>query len=76
MMKDLVEYVARALVNNPDAVSVTEIRNDFNITLELTVDPADAGKIIGKDGRIVKAIRMLVGVIAAREGKRVNLEVL
>ncbi len=76
MMKDLVEYIARNLVNNPEAVKVTEIRNDFNITLELSVDPADAGKVIGKDGRIVKAIRTLVGIIAAREGKRVNLEVI
>jgi len=76
MMKDLVEYIARNLVNNPDAVKVTEIRNDFNITIELSVDPTDAGKIIGKDGRVVKAIRTLVGIIAAREGKRVNLEVI
>lgn len=76
MMKDLVEYIARNLVNNPEAVKVTEIRSDFNITLELTVDPADTGKVIGKDGRIVKAIRTLVGIIAAREGKRVNLEVI
>jgi uncharacterized protein len=76
MMKDLVEYIARNLVNNPEAVKVTEIRNDFNITIELSVDPTDAGKIIGKDGRVVKAIRTLVGIIAAREGKRVNLEVI
>ncbi len=76
MMKDLVEYIARNLVNNPDAVKVTEIRNDFNITLEVSVDPTDAGKIIGKDGRVVKAMRTLVGIIAAREGKRVNLEII
>ncbi len=75
-MKDLVEYIVARLVNHPDAVKVTEIRGDFNITIELTVDPADVGKIIGKDGRVVKAIRALVGIIAAREGKRVNLEVM
>ena len=59
-MKELVEVIAKALVDNPDEVLVTEKENGKNITVELHVAPSDMGKVIGKQGRIAKAIRSVV----------------
>ena len=59
-MKDLLLYIARNLVENPDAVSVKEIQGDQELTLELHVAPDDMGKVIGRQGRIAKEIRVLV----------------
>ena len=59
-MKELVEVIAKALVDNPDEVAVTESVKDDEIVLELTVAPSDMGKVIGKQGRIAKAIRCLL----------------
>ena len=59
-MKELVEVIAKALVDNPDEVVVTEKENGRNITVELHVAPSDMGKVIGKQGRIAKAIRSVV----------------
>ena len=59
-MKDLLLYIARNLVENPDAVSVTEVEGDQELTLELRVAPDDMGKVIGRQGRIAKEIRTLV----------------
>ena len=59
-MKELVEVIAKALVDNPDEVAVTESVKDDEIVLELTVAPSDMGKVIGKQGRIAKAIRSVV----------------
>lgn len=74
-MKELVEVIAKALVVNPDAVVVTEkVENDETI-LELNVDPADMGKVIGKQGRIAKAIRCVVKAAASREDKKAVLEI-
>jgi hypothetical protein len=75
-VKQLVEYIARSLVDDPGAVSVTEIEGDKSLILELRVAPDDMGKIIGKQGKIAKAIRTLTKATAAKEGKRVSVEIL
>ena len=74
-MKDLLLYIAQNLVDNPDAVSVTEIDRDGEVTLELRVAPEDMGKVIGRQGRIAKEIRTLVRSVAQRTGKRVFVEI-
>jgi hypothetical protein len=74
-LQGLVEYIAKNLVEAPDQVSVNVIENSSTITLELSVGQGDMGRVIGKSGRIANAIRTLVRVAAAREGKRVNLEI-
>jgi predicted RNA-binding protein YlqC (UPF0109 family) len=74
-MKELVEYLARSLVDHPDSVSVKEIKGPSAITLEVTVADSDMGRVIGRRGRVVNAMRSLVEVVAARQGKRVTLEI-
>ncbi len=74
-MKELVEFIARSLVDDPDAVRVTEIEADQLTTYEIEVAPDDVGKLIGRQGRIVKAIRSVVRASAARRGMRVAVEV-
>ena len=74
-MKDVVEVIAKALVNNPDEVVVTETETDRETVLELKVAPSDMGKVIGKQGRIAKAIRSVVKVAASKEDKRVTLDI-
>jgi uncharacterized protein len=74
-MKELVLNIARALVDNPNAVSVEEIENNNEIILKLRVDQEDMGKVIGKQGRIAKAIRTVVKSAANREQKRVTVEI-
>ena len=75
-MKELVEYIARSLVDHPEMVRVTQVEGEQSIILELQVAQEDMGKVIGKEGRIANAIRTLVKVAAAREGKRAVLEIL
>ena len=74
-MKELIEVIAKALVNNPDAVVVTETVTERETVLTLSVDPADMGKVIGKQGRIAKAIRTVLKAQAVREDKRVSLDI-
>ncbi|MCS7040912.1 MAG: KH domain-containing protein, partial [Caldilineales bacterium] len=74
-MKDLVEYIAKALADKPQQVQVSEIEGEAALVLELRVAPEDMGRIIGKDGRTANAIRTLVRVLAAKQGKRVTLEI-
>jgi len=74
-MKDLVEFIARSLVDDPDSVRVAEIESDQLTTYEIEVAPDDVGKLIGRQGRIVKAIRSVVRAAGARQGKRVTVEV-
>ena len=74
-MKDLVEVIAKALVDNPDEVSVTETENEKAIVLELRVAQSDMGKVIGKQGRIAKAIRSVVKAAASKEDKKVIVEI-
>ncbi len=66
-MKELVEVIAKALVNNPDEVVVIETEEDGETRLDLSVDPSDMGKVIGKQGRIAKAIRTVLKVAASKE---------
>lgn len=74
-MKDLVEVIAKALVKNPDQVSVTAVQNDGGTVLELRVAPEDMGKVIGKQGRIAKALRTVVKAAATRGNERVSVEI-
>ena len=74
-MKDLVEYIAKSIVNEPDAVKVEEEENEEGLTLKLQVADDDKGRIIGKQGRIAEAIRALLRVKAAKAGTRVRLEI-
>jgi predicted RNA-binding protein YlqC (UPF0109 family) len=74
-MKDLVEYIAKALADNPSQVHVSEIEGENSLILELRVSPDDMGRIIGKGGRTANAMRTLVRVLAAKQGKRVTLEI-
>ena len=74
-MKDLVEYVARFLVRNPDAVNVTETVRDGVATLELRVAEEDLGRVIGKEGRTAKALRAILTAAAARKNQRVVLDI-
>ena len=75
-MKEVLEVIAKSLVENPDEVNVTEIVNDDSTTLELRVADGDMGKVIGKQGRIAKALRTVVKAAASREDKHVSVEIL
>jgi len=75
-MSQLVEMIAKALVDYPDRVTVKEVESDQAVTLELRVAPEDMGKVIGKQGRIAKAIRTVVKAAAVKENKRVVVEIL
>ncbi len=75
MMKELVEVLAKALVDHPDEVVVTETEKDNATVVELRVSPTDMGKVIGKQGRIAKAIRSLVKAAASRDDKKVVVEI-
>ncbi|MCY6959503.1 MULTISPECIES: KH domain-containing protein [Clostridium] len=75
-MKDLLEVIAKSLVDDPDMVSVNEIVGEQSIILELKVSPEDMGKVIGKQGRIAKAIRTVVKAAAVKENKRVVVEII
>jgi uncharacterized protein len=75
-MKELVEFIVKSLVDNPDEVRVNAFEDRSQTTLELSVAADDMGRVIGKNGRVINSIRSLVQVSAAKEGKRVNLEVL
>ena len=74
-MKELVEVIAKALVENPDEVAVTESVKNDELVIELNVAPSDMGKVIGKQGRIAKAIRAVVKAAASREDKKVVVEI-
>ena len=74
-MKELVEVIAKALVDNPDEVVVTEKENGRNITVELHVAPSDMGKVIGKQGRIAKAIRSVVKAASSKDNRKVDVEI-
>ena len=74
-MKELVEVIAKALVDNPDEVVVTESQKWDDTLIELKVASADMGKVIGKQGRIAKAIRSVVKAAASKEDKKVIVEI-
>lgn len=75
-MKELVEVIAKSLVENPDEVTVTEKQSGKTTVVELKVAPADMGKVIGKQGRIAKAIRAVVKAAASKEDKKVVVDIL
>ena len=74
-MKELVEVIAQALVDHPEEVAVTETETDRAVVIELKVAPDDMGKVIGKQGRIAKAIRSVVKAASLGENKRVDVEI-
>ena len=75
-MKQVLEIIAKALVDNPEEVSIKEIENeDSSITYELSVAESDMGKVIGKQGRIAKALRTVVKAAASRENKKVSVDI-
>ena len=74
-MKELVEVMAKALVDNPDEVVVTEREEGDQIVIELKVDPSDMGKVIGRAGRIAKAIRAVVKAASAKTDKKVIVDI-
>jgi len=74
-MKELIEYIAKSIVNAPDDVVVTEEESEEGVTLKLQVADDDKGRVIGKQGRIAEAMRSLIRVKAAKAGTRVSLEI-
>jgi uncharacterized protein len=75
-LKELIEFVARALVDNPDEVEVAEITGEQTVVLELRVAKEDLGKVIGKQGRTVKAMRAILSAASSKLRKRADLEIL
>ena len=74
-MKDLLLYIAQNLVDNPDDVTVTEKQTESETVYELRVAPGDMGKVIGRQGKIAKEIRVLVRSVAQRQGKRIIIDI-
>ncbi len=75
-MKELVEYLAKALVDNPEQVMVTETLTGADVVVEVQVAPDDMGRIIGRGGRVINAIRTLAQMCAARDGQRAYVELM
>lgn len=75
-MKEFVEYIVKNLVDNPDQVKINEIGGTQSLIVELSVEKADIGKIIGKKGKTINAIRTLLMSVASRNGIRVSLEII
>ena len=74
-MKELVEVIAKALVENPDKVDVSEREENDTVVIELRVDPSDMGKVIGRQGRIAKAIRAVVKAASTKSGKKTLVDI-
>ena len=74
-MKELIEYIAKSLVDDPTQVTVSEIEAANSVIIELHVASEDMGRVIGRGGRVANSMRTLIRVIAAKEGKRVTLEI-
>ena len=75
-MDKLVEYIAKSLVDHPEAVRVTKREEDDSVVIELSVDPEDTGKVIGKQGRIAKAIRAIVKAASVNDEKKVVVDIM
>ena len=75
-MDKLVEYIAKSLVDHPEAVRVTKREEEDSVVIELSVDPEDTGKVIGKQGRIAKAIRTVVKAASVNDEKKVVVDIL
>ncbi len=74
-MKELLLYIARNLVDNPDAVTVEEVERDGETVFQLRVAPDDMGKVIGRQGKIAKEIRILMRSVAQKQGKRISVDI-
>ena len=74
-MKELVQVIAKSLVDNPSEVHVNEVLGEQSVVLELRVAPEDMGKVIGRQGRIARALRIVVKAAATRENKKVTVEI-
>jgi predicted RNA-binding protein YlqC (UPF0109 family) len=74
-MKELIEYIARSITSNPDAVKVTQTEEEGQVVLRLEVAPEDKGKVIGRQGRVAQAMRVLLRVAAVKDGTRAVLEI-
>ena len=74
-MKEFIEYIVRSLVDDPSQVRVSEIEGSNTVIFELRVAPEDMGRVIGKGGRVANAMRTLLRVVAARQGRRATLEI-
>lgn len=74
-MKELIEYIARSLVDDPTQVTVSQVRNRSGVNLHLQVAKEDMGRVIGRHGRVANAMRVLLRVAAARDTRRANLEI-
>jgi predicted RNA-binding protein YlqC (UPF0109 family) len=75
-MKELIEYITKSLVDDPSQVEVTEMRRGGTVVLSLKVAQEDKGRVIGRNGRVADSMRSLLRVMGARQGKRVNLEII
>jgi predicted RNA-binding protein YlqC (UPF0109 family) len=75
-MKELLEFLARALVDDPDQVTVTQVDGERSVILQLRVSPEDTGKVIGKNGRIAQALRTVIKAVATKEGMNAIVEIL
>ena len=75
-MKELVEFIVKSLVDNPDKVVLEEVDGEKTAVIELRVDPSDLGKVIGKQGRTARSIRTILSAAGIKKGKRVVLEIL
>jgi predicted RNA-binding protein YlqC (UPF0109 family) len=75
-LREVVEIVAKSLVDNPNGVNVVEIEGEKTVVIELRVDKPDVGKVIGKQGRIARALRTILSAMGRKSGKRVVLEIL
>lgn len=75
MIKELVEHIAKALVDDPEQVSVTEVISGPEVLVELRVGPNDVGRMIGRSGKVIMAVRALAQLTGAREAKRVQVEI-
>lgn len=75
-MKELLEYLAKALVDKPEEVTVSQVEGERSVILELRVSADDMGKVIGKQGRIAQALRTIVKAAAVKDGKRVMIEII
>ena len=76
VFEELVEYIVKSLVDNPDEVSVNQVDDAGRIIMEVTVAESDMGRVIGKSGSVVNSIRTLVQVVAAKKGKTVSVEII
>jgi hypothetical protein len=75
-VKELVEFIVKSLVDNPDKVMLEEVEGEKTTVIELRVDPADLGKVIGKQGRTARSIRTILNAAGIKKGKRIVLEIL